>query len=84
MIEQNLAALFADLAKEIKWHRTELVAIVPEVDELCGGIDELTEFLEHQSHVLSRQGDGFFVPLCKDTKTDFLSDQNQNKAKSIE
>lgn len=53
MIEQNLAVMFKDFAEEIKRHRTELVSIVPEVDGLCAGLDDLTEFLENQSRVLS-------------------------------
>lgn len=53
MIEQNLAALFRDSAEVIKCHRAELVSRVPEVEELCAGLDELTEFLEEQSHALS-------------------------------
>lgn len=55
MTEQSLAVLFRDSAEEIKHHRAELVSIIPEVDELCAGLDDLTEFLENQSRALSAE-----------------------------
>lgn len=56
MMEQNLAILFKDFAKEIKHHREELAASVPEADGLCGGLDELIRFLEEQSQTLLSAG----------------------------
>lgn len=59
MMEQNLAILFKDFADEIKRHRKALTAKAPEADALCGGLDELTRFLEDQSRsLLAPDGDG--------------------------
>lgn len=56
MMEQNLAILFKDFADEIEYHRRALAASVPEADALCGGVDELTQFLREQSRKLQALG----------------------------
>lgn len=55
MTEQALAALFKEHAEKLRRHRAELVSLVPEVDELCGPLDELSEYLENWPDRLNEQ-----------------------------
>lgn len=66
MIEQRLAALFREFADEIRYHRVALADRVPKAETLCGGIDELTSFLERQSRTLLSEAERYTVP-CIDT-----------------
>lgn len=71
MTEQNLAALFRDSAQTIRKYREELVALAPEVEERCGPLDELVEYIERQSSIF---GGIAAVPLSdEDTGTPPLS-----------
>lgn len=52
MTQQNLAALFMDSAQTIRKYREELAALAPEIEERCGPLDELVEYIERQSGIL--------------------------------
>lgn len=52
MTEQNLAAMFKDIAKQLRDYCEELIALVPEAGEHCAPLDELVEYLKRQSRAL--------------------------------